>query len=114
MIVEGVKDATGKFFQANYEDDKKLQKEKFDDYFKNHFKKWATNLEKLLGEWGPEYFVGNRLTLADMYVYYTYSTILVHTSNCLDEFPKLKALVSKVGSRPKIADWVQRRPQTPW
>jgi len=112
MIVEGVKDATKNFYTAQFSNDEILKKEQLSNYFKEECGRWAAKFEKLLG--GNSYFIGDRLTLADIYVFATYSDVLERNNDCLDKTPFLKAVIERVGSRPNIKKWVQKRPVSKW
>lgn len=78
-----------------------------------------TNLEKKLNECndGKEFFLGKRMTAADVFAF---SAMDFATSICggddsvLADFPKLKALRSRIGENKKVAAWVASRPTTPF
>ncbi|XP_072050676.1 S-crystallin SL11-like [Amphiura filiformis] len=67
-------------------------------------------LEKLVGD----VFVGNSITLADIAFFRTMEITLAQAGNILENYPKLKALNEKMGTEPKIAAWVAKRPETPF
>eukprot|EP01115_Flamella_aegyptia_P005627 TRINITY_DN2352_c0_g1_i1.p1 TRINITY_DN2352_c0_g1~~TRINITY_DN2352_c0_g1_i1.p1 ORF type:complete len:197 (+),score=77.92 TRINITY_DN2352_c0_g1_i1:69-659(+) len=107
MIVDGVQDLNGARNNAKTDDQKAT-------FQKETLPKWLNYLEKQLKDNGPEYFVGNSFTYADVIVYLS-SAFLVNTyAGCLDSYPLLKAHHDRVAARPKIAEWIKKRPQTAW
>ncbi|XP_048729241.1 hematopoietic prostaglandin D synthase-like [Ostrea edulis] len=61
---------------------------------------------------GGQYFVGTKLSLADVYFMDVVSRILDQDSKILDKFPKLAANLKSTQSLPKIADYLAKRPKT--
>ena len=70
-------------------------------------KRWFATWERLLE--GKEYFVGGAFTAADLAVYEIAETAASATGAPIDEYPKLKALVQRIGARPKIAAYTGAR-----
>ncbi|XP_072025635.1 hematopoietic prostaglandin D synthase-like [Amphiura filiformis] len=67
-------------------------------------------LEKLVGD--NNYFIGDQITVADLFFYNTVSIVSQFASNFLQTCPKLEALRSKVEAHPRVADWLHKRPAT--
>ena len=67
-------------------------------------------LEKRLCDRGGQYFAGNALTWADVYMYTLASGL--PDQSCLEKCPKLKNLTSRVANIPNIKCWVEKRPNT--
>ena len=68
------------------------------------------NLEKRLCSRGGEFFVGGALTWADIA---TYSfCVELPDKTVVEKYPKISALVAKVGDLPNIKAWVASRPKT--
>jgi glutathione S-transferase len=65
-----------------------------------------SNLERLLGFFGQEYFCGASLCVADLNIYDAVDVAQRQIPFVLDEFPKLKAFHARVEARPNIARWI--------
>ncbi|XP_022092782.1 hematopoietic prostaglandin D synthase-like [Acanthaster planci] len=61
-----------------------------------------------------DYFVGNKLTAADIHFISMVEVANVYFPDSLAKFPKLKAVFDRVTSNPIIAEWRKARPVTPW
>ncbi|XP_072038800.1 hematopoietic prostaglandin D synthase-like [Amphiura filiformis] len=59
-------------------------------------------------------FVGSSITIADIVFYRTIEKATALLTNPLDSHPRLKTLWTCVGNSERIADWISRRPETPW
>jgi glutathione S-transferase len=70
--------------------------------------------EKLLKENGTGYFVGNRLTLADIVVFDLATGMIDSTFDINDSFPLLKKNVETVRAHSKIGPYVASRAPTPF
>uniref|UniRef100_A0A8C2V2K6 glutathione transferase n=1 Tax=Chinchilla lanigera TaxID=34839 RepID=A0A8C2V2K6_CHILA len=68
------------------------------------------DLETYLGD--KEWLIGNSVTWADFYWDICSTTLLVFKPDLLDSHLRLVTLRKKVQAIPRIAAWVQRRPQT--
>jgi glutathione S-transferase len=117
MIVECLNDAVQAVLTVANEKDsakqatlqKRLDDEQLPDFMARFDKLLAEN-----SEGKSEYFVGNSLTLADIAFANGYTwMILIGFKDPLVAFPKLKALVQRVESVPRIAEWLKKRPTTP-
>jgi glutathione S-transferase len=114
QAVEGCTDLLNPWNKINWEiKDEKEKKTALENFWKNTFTNVVGALEKLLCD-KAEYFVGNRLTYADICVYNSLFGLLAADKACLKAYPKLAALVERVSANPKIAAWIKARPQTPW
>lgn len=72
-----------------------------------------TNLEKMLGSSGL--FVGSKISWPDISVAHILTFITVYGINTdLSKYEKLSKLKSKVEAQPKIAEWIKKRPETPF
>lgn len=92
------------------------KKRNLDAFFANDLPKHLNNLEilaKAYSEGGP-FFVGNNLTMADLYVYDVLENVLEIDANVLDKYSWLKANRDEVAKNPKIAEYLKNRPKTPF
>jgi len=120
MIVHCLEDVVQKLYDADFEPDA-ARKETLVKSLKEEtgLKTQFTNLEKILkqNKGGDSYFVGDSLTWADLsfihHVDYV-SAAGFEAKTFLAAYPKLKALHEKVTKQPKVAEWIAKRPATPW
>ncbi|XP_022109993.1 S-crystallin 4-like [Acanthaster planci] len=73
-------------------------------------------LDRLLDlEQAGEYFVGNSITIADLFFFTTvdFVNFVSKGSNSLKKFPKLMAVKGRVADNPKVAAWLAVRPPEP-
>merc|ERR1712226_1166711 len=62
---------------------------------------------------GEGFFVGDSMTWADLHFFQCAGTINAVDSTALPKYgPLLNALYKRVGEDPKVAAWVEKRPQT--
>eukprot|EP01118_Nematostelium_gracile_P013827 TRINITY_DN526_c0_g1_i1.p1 TRINITY_DN526_c0_g1~~TRINITY_DN526_c0_g1_i1.p1 ORF type:complete len:193 (+),score=60.50 TRINITY_DN526_c0_g1_i1:49-627(+) len=76
------------------------------------YPKIMNGLEKLLTQNGTGFFVGNKITLADISFFDVFWTLTQKNSTLLDAYPHAKKNYETVASDPKIKDWVEKRPQS--
>jgi len=115
--IESIHDATGdlgmQLAKARFgsEEDKKKAAE---DNVKTHIPQWSALFEKHLkaNNGGTGYFVGDKLSLADVAVYNTFWNVLQHNKDALKDYPTLAGLVDRVGKNERIAAWVAKRPES--
>jgi len=69
-----------------------------------------TNLEKQLGS--NQYFVGNKVTWADLHFMNVIAMFKSMNAEVLSKFPKLDALEKRVCALPNIKKWLETRPET--
>ena len=75
-----------------------------DDFVKNVMPKHVGNLERLFGD--NEYFVGGKLSVADVAVYDVLATSCVAlVPGCLTAFPKLDSFHKRIEALPKMAEY---------
>ncbi|XP_072051423.1 hematopoietic prostaglandin D synthase-like [Amphiura filiformis] len=74
----------------------------------------CSNLETLLRQnnGGDGYFVGDTITVADLFVFCDIEVIQAFVDDLLAKYPKLSALFDRVASNEKVAEWVKTRPHT--
>lgn len=111
MILECINDAMDGICKAMQEQDSDKKAEILDDYKKNSksngLKNFTSFLRKhLQGPW----FMGSKITLADVCVYNAFHYILTFVPDGLDECEVLREWTSRFEEHPQIADWLQRRP----
>ena len=112
VVIDGVGDVRTKYNPVrSAAADKK--EELSAEFFNKTLPEWLHHFENWLSRSG-DYFVGKRLTLADIYFFHYISTLLNDNAAVVDKFPKVKALIKRVADEPKIAAWIKSRPVTPF
>jgi len=110
-IVDAVSDFTEKQYNAFlFEKDEAKKAELQKTYTTETGPTFLKQLEARLCSRGGEYFVGGKLSYADIIVYNFCSEL--PCKQALASHPKLNALVDKVANLPNIKKWVESRPAT--
>lgn len=78
------------------------------------FPKHLALLENILRRSGTDYFVGDKISIADIQFFNTFWSFKTDYPNVLNAFPLLQALYQRVSERPRISEWLHKRPVTPW
>jgi len=110
MLVDGVSDLGNAFYIATDE-------EKKAKFWNEAFPKWAKYTERILTKNNEVtksgFFVGKELTYADVFIFQILDGfVLPANATALDSFPLLKAHYQQIKERPKIAEWLKKRPVT--
>jgi len=61
---------------------------------------------------GDGYFVGNKISLADIIFFNGMDNVLKVKATALDDYPKLKALRGRVAALKEVAAYLEKRPVT--
>lgn len=84
------------------------------DIVDNEIPFWAEKLDKLIEQNGPHgYFVGESLTVADVYAYTVFEGICCNMSgytkgipdNCLDKYKNISKMRENVRNHPAVKKW---------
>nr|XP_006825036.1 PREDICTED: hematopoietic prostaglandin D synthase-like [Saccoglossus kowalevskii] len=112
MITDTMKDIFEKLGDIWFA--KENKQELMDKYYNDVFPLLLQGLERVLKENndGDGYFVGDTVTLADLSFADTSYFMVEWRPDVLNEYPKLKALKKRVESRPRIAEWMKKRPES--
>ncbi|CAF3671506.1 unnamed protein product [Rotaria socialis] len=115
-VIDTIDDLIPKLISIFFEQDETKKEELRKKYFDEELPKHFQNLDVLLKEFGNGglFFVGNHLTWADLYFYDLSETLLGMNGNCLDIYPRLKQNREEVEKQPKIAEYLNNRPKTPF
>ena len=83
-------------------------------FFANNLPKHLQNLETLAKAYsnGSSFFVGNHLTMADLYVYDVLENIIEIDSVALDQYSWLTSNRRQTAQQPNIADYLKKRLRT--
>jgi glutathione S-transferase len=116
MIVDTVQDLYIKYSEALHEKDDTRKAALLKTFWDDTCVKYGEILEKFLdeNEIKSGYFVGHRLSWADLVVFDAWSTISDANSEAVAPFVKLAAHVALVSGVPLIAAWLATRPMTPF
>ncbi|CAF3402223.1 unnamed protein product [Rotaria socialis] len=115
-VIDTIDDLIPKLISIFFEQDETKKEELRKKYFDEELPKHFQNLDVLLKEFGNSglFFVGNHLTWADLYFYDLSETLLGMNGNCLDIYPRLKQNREEVEKQPKISEYLNNRPKTPF
>jgi len=110
-IVDAVSDMVEKQYKAYlFEKDEAKKAELQKDFNEVALPKFLKQLEARLSKRGGQYFVGGKLSYADIVTYWFVSEL--PDKSALAENPNLSANVDMVGNLPNIKKWVESRPKT--
>ena len=115
-VVDTIGDCVTKYVVARFEKDPEKKEAALKVFFSEELSKHLKNLETLANHYsnGGPYFVGNQLTLADLFFYDIGENFLQENANSLNEFPWLQKNRQQVASNPRIAEYVKNRAPTPF
>eukprot|EP01116_Phalansterium_solitarium_P018240 TRINITY_DN476_c0_g1_i1.p2 TRINITY_DN476_c0_g1~~TRINITY_DN476_c0_g1_i1.p2 ORF type:complete len:205 (-),score=84.45 TRINITY_DN476_c0_g1_i1:96-710(-) len=112
VVIEGLNDLRAKWYAMN---SAKENKEAIDaEFYEKTLPLWLGHFEKLLAASGTGYFVGNKITVADIAAFNVFALKPRLREGAFDAFPLINAFAEKIASEPKIAAWIAKRPVTPW
>jgi glutathione S-transferase len=114
QVTQLVEDFTNVSLKAMFAGDEAVVKEAVAKVKAEDSPKFLGFFEKLLKENGTGYFVGNRLTLADIIVFDVATGMLEDIVDINDSFPLLKKNVETVRAHSKIGPYVASRAPTPF
>src|SRR5262249_32626686 len=98
MIIDGLGDLRSKHRTAESGDDAAKK-----TFATETLPQWLGFFEALAAKGQNGFFVGGKISLADIATYYVLDQIAAKHAGALDKFPKLKAHHAAIGARPKIA-----------
>ncbi|XP_022079123.1 hematopoietic prostaglandin D synthase-like [Acanthaster planci] len=112
VVTETIDDLLQGLRRFLVEPDEALKAKKKDEYYSEEGQGPAglKRLGKLLGD--QEYFVGNKMSLADFCMLIAGDWYLKSNDKGMDNFPALAAHRNRVMERPNIAKWIETRPKT--
>merc|ERR1711963_443362 len=111
MLIQDFIEAAVRVFREK-DDARKAELQK--EFSEVEIPKYLGILGKLLKENGSGYFVGDKLSLADLAVYAMTSDLEGRTPGCMDGFNDLKAHQEKVLSNDKLKTYIDNRKPTPF
>eukprot|EP01116_Phalansterium_solitarium_P007682 TRINITY_DN20506_c0_g1_i1.p1 TRINITY_DN20506_c0_g1~~TRINITY_DN20506_c0_g1_i1.p1 ORF type:complete len:203 (+),score=57.97 TRINITY_DN20506_c0_g1_i1:123-731(+) len=111
LVLDGLLDVRAKYF-ASRDSTPENKQAKADEFNSKTLPLWLGYFEKLLAKENTGYYVGNSITLADLHAFNFLTTLINNIPGALDSAPLVKAHYDRIGSSPKIAAWVEKRPKT--
>jgi hypothetical protein len=85
------------------------------NFLANEGTKGASNLEKLIGWYGSNgHAVGDALTWADLAIFDITSILFTLHPQFAEAFPQLAKVHETVNSHAVIAEYIRKRPETPF
>nr|ACF25904.1 GST3 [Azumapecten farreri] len=114
QVVDTIGDLLTEFFKYAFEKDTEKKEELKKKTFDSVLTTFATNITKFLdmNKDKSGYFVGKKLTAADLAVYEGFEDFVLVDPKALDKYPKLVAHRKLVLSNPKVKAYVDKRPKT--
>eukprot|EP01055_Gregarina_sp_Pseudo9_P005273 Gregarina_sp_Pseudo_9__5272@NODE_604_length_2506_cov_130_481557_g570_i0_p2_GENE_NODE_604_length_2506_cov_130_481557_g570_i0NODE_604_length_2506_cov_130_481557_g570_i0_p2_ORF_typecomplete_len218_score33_01GST_C_3/PF14497_6/1_3e04GST_C_3/PF14497_6/1_6e20GST_N/PF02798_20/7_8e14GST_N/PF02798_20/1_1e04GST_C/PF00043_25/3_2e07GST_N_3/PF13417_6/7_2e07Tom37/PF10568_9/0_087Tom37/PF10568_9/4_8e02_NODE_604_length_2506_cov_130_481557_g570_i07211374 len=82
-----------------------------EEFQKNILPKWNGFFEKFLKD-SKSGFLTESFTYADLCVFDAMDLFQISCPDCLESFPLLKEHYARIKSRPKISEWLKKRPET--
>ena len=113
-VVDTINDAVAGYIPIRGASDEAKKKEIAKKFYTEELPKHLKNLEalaKLYGN-GGAFFVGNQLTWADLLFYDMGQVLLSTDETCLNNYSWLKQNRQEVEKQPKIAAYLESRPET--
>jgi len=113
-FVEAIMDAREPFGAARRIKDETERKAKFATIMRDEWPKWATkfNAHLAANNEGKGYFVGTKISLADIFFFNTTEFLVGLDAGAISSFPLLVAHNERVRTNPGIAAWLAKRPKT--
>jgi glutathione S-transferase len=115
-VTDVVTDLREKAFAMHFTPDGPAKDAAVKDFAEKTLPSILPNLEKVAAG-NPEksgFFVGGKLSLADLHFYAVLEAIKPSMPNILAQHANLSKLYDKVGASPKVAEYIKKRPQTPF
>ena len=115
MVCDQLTDLNSQFVKANYnQPDEETKKKALEEFASESGKllHYMDSLEKLLANFGTEFFAGSTMTFADFNVAIVCDRFGTFLGSNIDKFPLIKAISEKVNKSPKIAAYLAKRPET--
>ncbi|XP_069142301.1 uncharacterized protein [Argopecten irradians] len=114
QVTDTISDLLGEFFKYAFEKDAAKKEEIKTKLFDSVLPTFATNVTKFLdmNKTKSGYFVGKKLTVADLAVYEGFEDFLLVDPKSLDKHPKLVAHRKLVLTNPKVKAYLDKRPKT--
>ncbi|XP_072037429.1 glutathione S-transferase-like [Amphiura filiformis] len=113
MITDVADDLMMGIMKAYWQKNQSDQDEMMKTHFQQESLKTLALLETFLVEnnGGDGFFVGDKLTMADIYLFVVTEPFLAKNPSCFKDTPKLAALRQRVQEVPQIAEWLPNRPE---
>ncbi|CAF1101023.1 unnamed protein product [Adineta steineri] len=111
-VVDTIYDLLNAFATPFFEKDEAKKEELTKKFLSEELPKHLQNFEtlgKLYGN-GSHFFVGNQLTWADLLFYNYIQSFMEFKADCLNNFPWLQQNRAEVEKQPKIAEYLNNRP----
>ncbi|EDV25617.1 expressed hypothetical protein [Trichoplax adhaerens] len=107
-----VTDVMTKLIGIFFEADEAKKAEKLKDFSENFLPPWLSAVEKVYKEGGTSFFVGDSLTLGDLYFLLTAETLQSMNKDIFKSVPALDGLFDRIANNPRIKAWREKRPKT--
>jgi len=113
-VVDVVTDLREKGVSLNFAPDGPAKEAALKEFLDKTLPSTLPNLQNMAAANRNGYFVGDKITLADIHFYSIIEMLIGKMPNILASYPNLKQVYDKVGANPKIAEYLKKRPETPF
>lgn len=113
MVVDGLTDIHSKYYAFRVKTDAKEQEEYKAAFAKDTLPQWLNYYEAILSKNGGEYYAG-AFTYADLAVYARFDAYKGMWAAAFEGLPLINAHLKRIAARPKVAEWLAKRPVTEW
>ncbi|XP_069101468.1 glutathione S-transferase 1-like [Argopecten irradians] len=103
-----------KLIPALFEKDPTVKAEKMKTVEANDLEGFMKLLTRELNEGGHGFFVGEKLTIADVKVFTVLETMETAFPETWAKWKDIREFKERIAARPKIAEWIEKRPKTWW
>jgi len=111
MLVDGFADLMPHMLVYRHEQDPEKKKEILAKLISDHMVPFMKRYEVFLMENGGVYFVGNKLTWADIILSEFFAACQLRSAQMMDNFPKLQEFTGRIQNVPNIKNWLENRPK---
>ena len=115
-IIDVINDYSAQAFAAYTESNEEKKAAAKKALFETHLPKYFGILEKRIvaNNSSDGWAYGNKITYVDLRISIRFDGMLPVNPTIADRFPAMKKLNDAVKAQPKIAEWLKKRPETPF
>jgi len=111
-IIDVLQDAINSNYSSWFNANKDKRREEIEKWTKTVVPTTLSQLEKKLKERGGQYLVGNRISWADIHLFYFCSDEFMEPE-IVEQYTNIANLINRVAVLPNIKNWIDTRPPKP-